>query len=90
MVTNSWHYPTYTITHDHHRRGEMSVLTIVGLIPAVINPVIGRVLEGHLLWLDDKDTGFQIIVLAFFASGVMVIARVCWPGRHEDTAFGED
>jgi len=43
----------------------MSILAIVGLILAVINPVIGGVLAGYLVWLQDPVVGIQIIVLSF-------------------------
>ena len=42
---------------------KMSILAIVGFILAVINPVIGGVLVGYLVWLNDPNTGFQIMML---------------------------
>ena len=39
----------------------MSVLAIVGFILAVINPVIGGVLVGYLVWLNEPNTGFQAL-----------------------------
>jgi len=56
----------------------MSVLAIFGFILAVINPVIGGVLVGYLVWLDEPDTGFQILVLSFFVFSLMVIAFIVW------------
>ena len=44
----------------------MDVLIILGFILAVLNPVIGGVLVGYIVWLSQPDTGFQIIVLSFF------------------------
>lgn len=56
----------------------MSILAIVGFVLAVINPVIGGVLVGYLVWLDDPDTGFQILMLSFFVFSLMVIGFIVW------------
>jgi MFS family permease len=56
----------------------MSILAIVGFILAVINPVIGGVLVGYLVWLDEPDTGFQILMLSFFVFSLMVIGFIVW------------
>ena len=56
----------------------MSILAIFGFILAVINPVIGGVLVGYLVWLDDPDTGFQILMLSFFVFSLMVIGFIVW------------
>ena len=56
----------------------MSILAIVGFILAVINPVIGGVLVGYLVWLNDPDTGFQILMLSFFVFSLMVIGFIVW------------
>ena len=56
----------------------MSVLAIVGLILAFLNPVIGGVLVGYLVWLDDPNTGFQLIVLSFFMLSLYAIAYIAW------------
>ncbi|MFH1646100.1 MAG: hypothetical protein ABID71_00185 [Chloroflexota bacterium] len=56
----------------------MSVLAIVGFILAVINPVIGGVLVGYLVWLSDPETGFQIITLAFFMFSLFVVGYIVW------------
>ncbi len=56
----------------------MSILAIVGFILAVINPVIGGVLVGYLVWLKDPDTGFQILMLSFFMFSLFVIAYIVW------------
>ncbi len=60
----------------------MSILAIVGLILAVINPVIGGVLVGYIVWLSDKDMGFQIILLAFFIFSLYVIGYIIWNNRN--------
>lgn len=59
----------------------MSVLAIFGFILAVINPVIGGVLVGYLVWLDDPDVGFQIITLSFFMFSLWVVAYIVWSQR---------
>jgi multisubunit Na+/H+ antiporter MnhB subunit len=56
----------------------MSILAIVGFILAVINPVIGGVLVGYIVWLNDPDTGFQIILLALTVFSLFVIAFIVW------------
>ena len=56
----------------------MSILVIVGYILAVINPVIGGVLVGYIVWLSRPETGFQIIVLSFFMLSLYGIAYVVW------------
>jgi MFS family permease len=56
----------------------MSVLAIVGFILAVLNPVIGGVLVGYLVWRNDPDTGFQIILLALTVFSLLVIAFIVW------------
>ena len=42
----------------------MDILVIVGLILAFINPVIGGVLVGYLVWLNEPVVGLQLIVLS--------------------------
>jgi len=59
----------------------MSILAIFGFILAVINPVIGGVLVGYLVWLDEPDTGFQILILSFFVFSLMVIGFIVWARR---------
>jgi MFS family permease len=56
----------------------MSVLAIVGFILAVLNPVIGGVLFGYLVWRTDPDTGFQIILLALTVFSLLVIGFIVW------------
>ena len=59
----------------------MSVLAIAGFILAVINPVIGGVLVGYLVWLNEPDTGFQIPMLAFFVFSLFVIGFIVWSSK---------
>jgi MFS family permease len=56
----------------------MSILAIAGFILAVINPVIGGVLVGYLVWLNEPDTGFQILMLSFFMFSLFVIGFIVW------------
>ncbi|MFC1952092.1 hypothetical protein ACFLV8_00445 [Chloroflexota bacterium] len=56
----------------------MSIMAIVGFILAIINPVIGGVLVGYLVWLDEPDTGLQIILLALTVFSLLVIGFTVW------------
>jgi cbb3-type cytochrome oxidase subunit 3 len=56
----------------------MDILVIVGFILAFLNPVIGGVLVGYIVWLSRPDTGFQIIVLSFFMLSLYGIAYIVW------------
>lgn len=59
----------------------MSILAIVGFILAIINPVIGGVLVGYIVWLSDRDMGFQIMMLAFFMFSLFVVGFIVWAGK---------
>jgi len=59
----------------------MSILVIVGLILAFINPVIGGVLVGYLVWLQDPVAGFQLIILSFFMLSLYGIVFIVWLTR---------
>jgi hypothetical protein len=59
----------------------MSVLAIAGFILAVLNPVIGGVLVGYLVWRNDPDTGFQIILLSLTVFSLFVIGFIVWAQR---------
>ena len=56
----------------------MSILVIVGLILAVINPVIGGVLVGYIVWLNEPVVGLQLIVLSFTMMSLYVIGFIIW------------
>ena len=56
----------------------MDVLVIVGLILAVINPVIGGVLVGYIVWLQEPVTGFQIILLSLVMMSLYLIGFIVW------------
>jgi len=59
----------------------MSILVIVGIILAVINPVIGGVLVGYIVWLNQPETGLQIILLSFFMLSLYGIGFVVWVSK---------
>ena len=59
----------------------MDALVIVGLILAIVNPVIGGVLVGYLVWLNKPDIGFQLIVLSFTVMSLLVIGFIVWAGK---------
>ena len=48
----------------------MDILVIVGLVLAFINPVIGGVLVGYIVWLDDPNTGLQLMMLSLTGCAV--------------------
>ncbi len=56
----------------------MDVLVIVGFILAVINPVIGGVLVGYIVWLQEPVTGFQIIFLSLVMMSLYLIGFIVW------------
>ena len=56
----------------------MDMLVIVGLILAVINPVIGGVLVGYIVWLREPVIGLQLIVLSFTVMSLYVIGFIVW------------
>ena len=56
----------------------MSILVVVGYVLAVINPVIGGVLVGYIVWLSRPEQGFQIIVLSFFMLSLYGIGYIVW------------
>ena len=59
----------------------MDILVIIGLILAIINPVIGGVLVGYIVWLNNPDTGFQLIVISFTVMSLMVIGFIVWASK---------
>ncbi len=56
----------------------MDVLVIVGFVLAVINPVIGGVLVGYIVWLQEPVTGFQIIFLSLVMMSLYLIGFIVW------------
>jgi len=59
----------------------MDVLVIIGLILAFINPVIGGVLVGYIVWLQEPIVGLQLIVLSFTMMSLYVIGFIVWATR---------
>ena len=59
----------------------MDILVIVGLVLAFLNPVIGGVLVGYLVWLREPTIGLQLIVLSFTMMSIYVIAFMVWAGK---------
>ena len=59
----------------------MDILVIVGLVLAFINPVIGGVLVGYIVWLDDPNTGLQLMMLSLTVMSLFVIGFMVWAGR---------
>jgi len=53
----------------------------VGLILAFINPVIGGVLVGYIVWLDEPTVGLQLIVLSLTMMSIYVIGFMVWAGK---------
>ncbi|MFC1903912.1 hypothetical protein ACFLXJ_02760 [Chloroflexota bacterium] len=56
----------------------MDVLVIVGFILAIINPVIGGVLVGYIVWLQEPVIGFQVIFLSLVMMSLYVIGFIVW------------
>ena len=59
----------------------MDILIIVGFILAVINPVIGGVLVGYIVWLNEPTAGFQIIILSLTVMSLFAIGFIVWAGK---------
>ena len=51
----------------------MSGLIIFGIILAVLNPVIGGVLIGYIVWMHDQYIGFQLILLSMTVMQLFII-----------------
>ena len=56
----------------------MDILVIIGLILAFINPVIGGVLVGYVVWLREPIVGLQLIVLSLTVMSLYVIGFIVW------------
>ena len=59
----------------------MDILVIIGLILAVINPVIGGVLVGYIVWLQEPVVGLQLIVLSLTMMSLYVIGFIVWTSK---------
>ena len=56
----------------------MDIIVIIGLILAFINPVIGGVLVGYIVWLNEPVVGLQLIVLSFTMMSLYIIGFIVW------------
>ena len=59
----------------------MDILVIVGIILAIINPVIGGVLVGYIVWLNDPNTGIQLMMLSLTVMSLFVIGYIVWSSK---------
>ena len=59
----------------------MDILIIVGLVLAVINPVIGGVLVGYIVWLQEPVVGLQLMMLSLTMMSIFVIVFMVWAGK---------
>ena len=59
----------------------MSILVIVGLILAFINPVIGGVLVGYIVWRNNPAVGLQLMMLSLTVMSLFVIGFMVWAGK---------
>jgi len=59
----------------------MDIIVIIGLILAFINPVIGGVLVGYIVWLNEPVVGLQLIVLSFTMMSLYIIGFIVWVTR---------
>ncbi|MFC2056921.1 hypothetical protein ACFLTO_05085 [Chloroflexota bacterium] len=59
----------------------MDILVIIGLILAFINPVIGGVLVGYIIWLQEPIVGLQLIVLSLTMMSLYLIGFIVWVTR---------
>ncbi len=59
----------------------MDILVIIGLVLAFINPVIGGVLVGYIVWLNEPAVGLQLIVLSLTIMSLYIIGFIVWAGR---------
>ena len=56
----------------------MDIVVIIGFILAFINPVIGGVLVGYIVWLNEPVVGLQLIVLSFTMMSLYIIGFIVW------------
>ncbi len=59
----------------------MDILVILGLILAFVNPVIGGVLVGYLVWLSEPTMGLQIMLLSLTVMSLYVIGFIIWTSK---------
>lgn len=56
-------------------------LVVFGYILAFVNPVVGGVLVGYLVWLRNKPTGFTIIVLSLSMVSIYLVLGMVYLGK---------
>ena len=61
--------------------GKIDILVMVGLVLAFINPVIGGVLVGYIIWLNEPVVGLQLIVLSLTMMSLYVIGYIIWASK---------
>ncbi len=59
----------------------MNILVIIGFILAFINPVIGGVLVGYIVWLNEPAVGLQIMMLSLTMMSLDVIGYIVWSSK---------
>lgn len=59
----------------------METLVIVGIVLAVLNPVVGGVLVGYIIWRNNPEIGFQIVLLSLTVMSVYIIIFMFWAGK---------
>ena len=59
----------------------MSALVVLGIVLAIINPVIGGVLVGYIVWLNDPHTGLQLMMLSLTVMSLFVIGFIVWASK---------
>ncbi len=59
----------------------MDILAIVGLVLAFINPVIGGVLVGYIVWISEPNMGLPLIVLSLTMMSLYVIGYIVWSSK---------
>lgn len=59
----------------------MDMLVILGLVLAFLNPVIGGVFVGYIVWLNDPNTGLQLMILSLTVMSLFVIGFIVWASK---------
>ena len=59
----------------------MDILAIIGLVLAFINPVIGGVLVGYIVWLNQPDVGLPLMMLSLTVMSLYIIGYIVWANR---------
>jgi hypothetical protein len=62
-------------------RNNVDILVILGWILAFVNPVIGGVLVGYIVWRSQPDTGLQIMLLSLTIVILYIVGFIIWTTR---------